>query len=70
MLASYKKAFRTAFTALFFLAFGLAAYAQSGNSSSVSGTVVDPSGAVVPNATVEIHNPISGFDRTSVTDPM
>jgi hypothetical protein len=43
--------------------------AQSvGNSGSVSGTVSDPTGAVVPNAKVEIRNPISGFDRTTVSD--
>jgi len=46
-----------------------AANAQSGGSSgSISGTVLDPSGAVVPNASVEIHNPVSGFDRTTTTD--
>ncbi|MFI5096069.1 MAG: carboxypeptidase regulatory-like domain-containing protein, partial [Candidatus Acidiferrales bacterium] len=44
-----------------------AANAQSGG-SSISGTVVDPSGAVVANASVEIHNAVSGFDRTTTTD--
>src|ERR1035438_6101630 len=43
------------------------AHAQSGG-SSISGTVLDPSGAVVPNASVEIHNVVSGFDRTTTTD--
>ena len=43
-------------------------YAQSGNSTSINGTVLDPSGAVVSNATVEIHNPVSGFSRTVTTD--
>lgn len=43
--------------------------AQSGgNSTSVTGTVADPSGAVVPGATVEIQNPISQFSRSLVTD--
>jgi len=47
----------------------LAGTAQTaGNSGSISGTVVDPTGAVVPNATVQIHNPVSGFDRTTTTD--
>jgi len=41
--------------------------AQS-NSGSLSGTVVDPSGAVVANAPVEIHNPVSEYDRTTTTD--
>src|SRR5580704_5971136 len=45
------------------------AYAQSGsNSGSISGTVLDPDGAVVVNATVEIHNPVSHFDRSTTTD--
>jgi len=41
--------------------------AQSGG-SSISGIVLDSSGAVVANATVEIHNAVSGYDRTTVTD--
>lgn len=35
---------------------------------SISGTVVDPTGAVVPKATVDIHNPVSHYDRSAVTD--
>lgn len=35
---------------------------------SVSGTVVDPTGAVIPNATVKIHNPVSHFDQSTTTD--
>jgi len=42
--------------------------AQSTGNSMVSGTVVDPSGAVVVGATVEMHNPVSGFSRTTATD--
>src|SRR5271166_3769524 len=67
MLASYEKSLRAAFTVLFCVALGLQAYAQSG-SGSLNGTVVDPSGAVVPNAKVEIHQLVSGFDRTTITD--
>jgi len=45
------------------------AYAQSGGGSgSLNGTVLDPSGAVVANATVEIHQLVSGYDRTTATD--
>jgi hypothetical protein len=39
-----------------------------GNSASISGTVLDPVGAVVPKATVEIHNVVSGLDRSTTTD--
>ena len=43
--------------------------AQSGGSSgSINGSVLDPSGAVVANASVEIHNPVTGYDRKTVTD--
>ena len=41
--------------------------AQS-NSGSISGTVTDPSGAVVPGATITVENPVSGYLRTSKTD--
>jgi len=51
------------------LAFGvISANAQSTGNSMVTGTVVDPSGAVVVGATVEMHNPVSGFSRTTATD--
>jgi hypothetical protein len=60
------------FTYLLFLALGLAACgtplaAQLG-AGSVTGAILDPTGAVVPNATVEIHNPVSGFIRSTATD--
>src|SRR5271166_2495018 len=46
-----------------------AAGAETGaNASAVSGTVVDPTGAVVPGATVEIHNPVSKFQQSATTD--
>ncbi|MGC2400233.1 MAG: TonB-dependent receptor [Acidobacteriaceae bacterium] len=38
------------------------------NSGSLSGTVTDPSGAVVPGATITIANPVSGYSRTATTD--
>jgi hypothetical protein len=45
------------------------ANAQSGsNSGSISGTVLDPSGAVVANASVEIHNPVTAYDRKTTSD--
>ena len=44
-------------------------YAQSiGSASSVQGTVLDPSGSAVVNATVEIQNPVSQFAQTTQTD--
>src|SRR5215470_9140775 len=45
-----------------------AAAQSAGNSGSIMGTVTDPSDAVIPNATVKISNPVSGFDRSTQTD--
>jgi hypothetical protein len=46
----------------------ISASAQTTGNSSLSGVVSDPSGAVVPGATIEIHNPVSQFDRSTTTD--
>jgi hypothetical protein len=46
----------------------LAAAAQSGNAGAVHGTVTDPTGAVIPNATVHLSNAMSGLDRTTTSD--
>ncbi len=55
---------------LLFLAFAAvpAGIAQTGNSANVTGTVTDPSGAVVAGANISIHNPVTGFERSTTTD--
>ncbi|HMF78244.1 MAG TPA: TonB-dependent receptor [Bryobacteraceae bacterium] len=52
------------------LALGAPSYAQSISSGSgtVRGSVLDPTGAAVPGATVRIANPVSSYDRTTQTD--
>jgi hypothetical protein len=50
------------------ISLGLVAMAQSGSVGVVRGTVADPSGAVIPNATVHLTNSSSGLDRTVSTD--
>ena len=55
--------------AMFCFALGvISASAQTTGNSSLSGVVADPSGAVVPGATIEIRNPVSQFDRSTTTD--
>jgi len=44
------------------------AHAAGSNSGAVRGTVTDPTGAVVPGATVHLVNQVSGLDRTLTTD--
>jgi hypothetical protein len=39
-----------------------------GAAAVVRGSVKDPSGAVIPGASVTIYNPVSGFERTASTD--
>jgi hypothetical protein len=50
------------------LCLALGGFAQSANSTSITGVVVDPTGAVVPGATVEIQNPVSRFVQSTVSD--
>jgi hypothetical protein len=48
---------------------GTLAPAQSlGSAGTVSGVVMDPNGAVVPNASVTISNPVTGYTRTVNAD--
>ncbi|HYA18034.1 MAG TPA: carboxypeptidase-like regulatory domain-containing protein, partial [Bryobacteraceae bacterium] len=39
-----------------------------GNAGTITGTVTDPSGAVVAGATVTIENKVTGFSRTVTTE--
>src|SRR5271169_2072683 len=57
-----------ALVTIFYMAISLTASAQTTGSSSMSGVVTDPTGAVVPGATVQIHNPVSQFTRSTTTD--
>src|SRR5947209_1725425 len=46
-----------------------AAFAQSeATTGNIEGRVLDPNGAVVPNATVTAKNEATGFERTATTD--
>jgi hypothetical protein len=56
------------FTVLVLILAALFATAEGSNSGAVRGTVTDPSGAVIPNATVHLINQVSGLDRTATTD--
>ena len=69
MSASYKWRFLAIAIVTAAILTAATVWAQSvGNSGSINGTVVDPTGAVVAQATVEIRNPVSGLDRSTTTD--
>jgi hypothetical protein len=69
MLSRCQKPPRAGSILIVFTLLSFLSQAQSaGNSTSVVGTVSDPSGAVIPNAKVEIRNPVSGFERAVTTD--
>ena len=42
----------------------------TGTAGTLAGSVMDPSGAVIPGATVTLHNPVSGFERATTTDAL
>lgn len=44
------------------------AHAQTATSGLVTGSVTDASGAVIPGAPVNIHNALTGYDRTRPAD--
>ena len=45
-----------------------ATYAQSGNSATIRGAVLDPSGGAIKNAAATIQNPVSQYVRSVTTD--
>jgi hypothetical protein len=69
MRSSCKKSLHAAFLVVLFLGVAIYSAAQSaGSAGSITGAVVDPTGAVVANATVEIQNLVSHYDQSTKTD--
>ena len=68
MLASYRKSRPATFLFVLFFTVVPDALAQTGNATSITGVVLDPSGAVIVNAMVDVRNPVSGFSRNAITD--
>jgi hypothetical protein len=62
--------FVACFTLLLFpAAFAIPASAQSlGNTGTIQGTVTDPSGAIVANAEIMVHNVVTGYTQSATSD--
>ncbi len=56
------------FAFIFSISASFSTLSAQSNSGIISGTVVDPDGALVPGATVSVLNPISGYFRSARTD--
>jgi hypothetical protein len=54
--------------AISFSLFASSAMLAQSNVSSLSGTVTDVSGAVIPGATITVHNAVSGLTRSATSD--
>lgn len=67
-MAATQRIRRALYVCLFLAVFAAVSNAQTGNSSTITGTVVDSSGGVVPDAIVTIHDPVSGFQSSATTD--
>lgn len=39
-----------------------------GNAGTIGGVATDPSGAAVPNAVVTLHNPVTNYNQSTITD--
>jgi hypothetical protein len=57
-----------ALAALFLLIASLASAQSTSSGGTVRGSVLDPSGAVIKGATVEIQNPVSQYNQTTQTN--
>ena len=53
---------------IFAFAFLFARLGGAQSSGTLEGTVKDSTGGAIPGATVEIHNPVSHYDRSTATD--
>src|SRR5579872_3989239 len=62
------RGFKTLFVLTALIVFRLGAFAQSTTEGAIGGTVYDPVGAVVPNATVVVHNNGTNVDTHVTTD--
>ncbi len=64
---SFPRRFAFLFFPIALLSLATIVLAQSA-AGTISGTVTDASGAVIPGATVTIENPVSGLSRSATTD--
>ncbi len=67
-MSKFAKCARGVSLALFLIIITTGLFAQSTTEGAIGGTVADPTGAVIPGATVTIHNNGTNFEQTATTD--
>src|ERR1700735_770145 len=68
MHTSIRRVIFAAFVVFFSLGISSVWAQSAGNSGTIFGTVTDATGAIVPDASVSIENPVSGYSRTTKSD--
>ena len=68
MYTSIRRGIFAAFAAIFLISISGLWAQSSGNGGTIYGTVTDTTGAILPNATVKIENPVSGYTRDTTSD--
>src|SRR5215216_8179127 len=64
---SFRKSFRAAIICGALILFGPTVFAQA-RIGTVQGVVKDPGGALIPNATITVTQPVTGYRQTTQTD--
>jgi Carboxypeptidase regulatory-like domain len=68
MHTSIRRAVFAAFVIFFWFGIPALRAESAGNAGTIIGTVMDATGAIVPNAAVSILNPVSGYGKSTTSD--
>jgi hypothetical protein len=68
MHTSIRRSFVVALVLFLWLSHSSAWAQLAGNAGSLTGTVTDATGAIVPGAKISLENPVSGYNKTTLSD--
>jgi len=67
MIKAQRNILSLACAILFLFSMMISVKAQGLSAGTVGGVVVDPNNAIIPNATLTLSNPVTGYKRTAAT---